>query len=477
MPQSSPPSVSRPTVSNFPAAPPLVSDHPLVQLWKWSFKPIEFLEECQRRYGDCFQVRLGFVKPSVFFGHPDAIAQLFSSANNGLFDSGRAQPFLKMVLGENSTILLDGKEHRRHRQLLLPPMHGERMRTYGDIIWQITQEHTQFWRPGQVMSIEKVLGDITFQVILNTIFGFKGTQCEKELTKRIRGFLDSFNSPLLYFLVACLPILQKDLGKWSPGGQYLEQIRELDRLMFQAIAEHREHLNPDDIDVLTMLMLARDENGEAMSDIELRDEMLSLLFAGQGTSSVVTSWAFYYVHANPEVKSRLLEELDSLGPNPSPSEISKLPYLNAVCSESMRMRSSVPSSTPRIANEPVEIYGYEFPAESLLVPAQHLTHHRPDLYPDPYRFNPDRFLERRYSNSEFYPYGGGTRYCVGAAFALYQMKLILANILSQYQLELTGRIPVKTVRQGVNIAAEGGVKMLMAEYRQPSKISMAAGSR
>jgi cytochrome P450 family 110 len=422
-------------------------------------------------------VRLGYGDPSVFFGHPEAIAALFSSTNNGIFDSGRAQPFLKLVLGENSTILLDGSEHRRHRQLLLPPMHGDRMRSYGDIICQITQEHTRAWKRGQKVTLEETLGNITFQVIISTIFGFKGTPCEEELTKCIRIFTRSFDSPLLYFLVACLPILQKDLGKWSPGGRYLQQIRQLDRLMFESIAEHRQRLNPNDIDVLTMLMLARDENGEAMSDQELRDEMLSLLFAGQGTASVVTVWAFYFVHANPAVKERLLEELDSLGADAPAHEIAKLPYLNAVCTESMRLRSSVPSSTPRIAKETVWIQGYEFPPESFLVPAQHLTHQRPDLYPEPQRFNPDRFLEQRYSNSEYYPFGGGSRYCVGAAFALYEMKLILATVLKQYELELVDKKPIKTVRQGVNLAPQGGVKIFVSGNRQPSKISVKAGVR
>ncbi len=456
--------------------PPIVEDNPQLQLFKWTFWPIEFLEDCAQRYGDCFVIQFGNVKPSVYFSHPDAIAELFSPNNASILDSGRAQPMLKMVLGKNSTILLDGQEHRRHRQLIMPPLHGERMRTYGEIICQITDQVAQAWSPGQTVMLHQSLGDITFQVILKTMFGFRGTTNDQDLSQYVRKFLESFNSPVLYFLAATLPILQQDLGSWSPGGRYRQQIQELDRLMYAVIREHRANLNPEHIDILTMLMLARDENGVSMSDEELRDEMLSLLFAGRDTSSTVTSWAFYYIHTNPEVKAKLLAELDGLGDNPDPSEIVKLPYLSAVCSESLRLRSSVPSSTPRINTEPIRIQGYDFPAETQFVPAQHLTHHRPDLYPDPYRFNPDRFLNRRYSPSEYYPYGGGTRFCAGAAFAGYQMKLIIATLLRNYQLEFDDHYPIKTIRRGVNIAPKGGVKLLLKGIRSQSKKAPAIAS-
>ncbi|MCU0566008.1 MAG: cytochrome P450 [Oculatellaceae cyanobacterium Prado106] len=455
--------------------PPFVEDHPQIQLLKWTFWPIEFLEDCAKRYGDCFVVRFGNVKPSVFFSHPDAIAELFSSTHAEILDSGRAQPMLKMVLGKHSTILLDGQEHRRHRQLITPPLHGERMRTYGEIISQITEQVTQDWQPGKSIVLHSYLSDITFKVIVKTIFGLRETERDQSLGVAVRKFLDAFKSPLLYYLAATLPILQADLGPWSPGGNYQKQIQKLDQLMFAMIQDHRKHLNPAHIDMLTMLMLATDETGASLSDVELRDELLSLLFAGYDTSSTVTSWAFYYIHANPAVKARLLEELDRLGDNPSPSEIVKLPYLSAVCSESLRMRSAVPSSTPRINKAPICIQGYEFPPESQLVPAQHLTHHRPDLYPDPYRFNPDRFLNHPHSPSEFYPYGGGARFCAGAAFAGYQMKLIVATILPKYQLELAHPGSIKTMRRGVNIAPKGGVKMVLKQIRVPAQKKVPLG--
>jgi cytochrome P450 family 110 len=458
---------------SLPPGLPIVQGHPLIQLIKWTFQPLEFLEECERRYGSAFAALLGNNRPSLFFSHPEAIADIFSPGNSSLLDSGRAQPMLEIVLGKNSTILLDGQEHRRHRKLIMPPLHGERMRSYGDIICQITEQITQSWVPGQAIILHPCISDITFQVILKTIFGLRGTACDEELSQYVRKFIDSFNSPLLYFLAAVFPILQKDLGPRSPGGQYVQQIQALDKLMFNVIRERRADLDPSRIDMLTMLMLAKDENGESLSDVELRDELLSLLFAGFDTTSTVTCWALYFIHHHPAVKERLLTELDSLGEKPAPNEIAKLPYLNAVCSESLRLRSSVPCSTARIASEPMKIGGYEFSPELQFVPAQHLTHHRPDIYPDPYRFNPDRFLSRQYSSSEYYPYGGGARLCAGAAFASYEMKLIIATLLRKYQMELVDKAPIKTVRRGVNIVPKGGVKITLKSLRTNPQTSPA----
>jgi cytochrome P450 family 110 len=207
--------------------------------------------------------------------------------------------------------------------------------------------------------------------------------------------------------------------------------------------------------------------------VELRDELLSLLFAGFDTTSTVTCWAFYFIHTHPAVKKRLLAELESLGENPTPGELVKLPYLSAVCSESLRLRSSVPCSTGRISREPIRVGGRQFPAESQFVPAQHLTHHRADRYPDPYQFNPDRFLNHQYSTSEYYPYGGGTRLCAGAAFATYEMKLIIATVLRKYDLQLLDKPPIKTVRRGVNIVPKGGVKMRINHLRSEAQKSLA----
>jgi cytochrome P450 family 110 len=457
--------------------PPVVQTHPLRQLLQWTFAPLIFLEDCAQRYGDCFTAQIGSKSPLVtFISHPDAIAEIYSPSNASNFDAGRGQLLLKQVLGKHSSMLLDGKEHRRHRQLVMPSLHGERMRFYGDTICQVTEQVIQAWVPGQEVTMHSALSQVTLQSILKSLFGFRGAQRDELLSQQLRTYLDALNSPLA-FLSAFFPILRKDWGAWSPQRQFVKMTQELDALMYGEIRDRRATLDPDATDALTMLLLAKDEEGEGMSDEEIRDEMFTLLFAGYDSSASVFAWAFYYLHAYPDVKQRLLAELDTLEAKPDPNAIVRLPYLNAVCSESMRLRSAVPSSTPRIANVPVTIQGYDFPAESIIIPALHLTHHRPDIYPEPQRFNPDRFLDRRYSPSEFNPYGGGSRYCVGAAFASFQMKLVLATVLRSYELKLADSRPIETMRRGVNISPKGGVKMIVQGTRTPAQPTPVAATR
>jgi unspecific monooxygenase len=454
-----------------------VKDHPQLQLLKWTFQPIQFLEDCARRYGDCFSTRLGKAGlPTIFISHPEAVADLFAARNAISLDSGKSQVILQLILGKHSTILLDGAEHRRHRQLVMPPLHGERMRSYAQIIAETTEQTIQQWQPGQAIALLPYLSEITLQVIFKAVFGFQGTPREQRLSECIRVFLETFTSPTLY-LTVFFPILLKDWGSWSPNHKFKLMMQELDGLMFEEIRQRRATLNPDAIDILTMLLLAKDETGEGLSDQEIRDELLTLLFAGHDSSSAVFSWVFYFVHAHPEVRARLLQELDGVS-DPEPTELVRLPYLSAVCAESLRLRSAVPSSTARIANQPVQIRGQEFPAGTVLVPAQHLTHHRPDLYPDPYQFNPDRFLDRKYSPAEYYPFGGGSRYCVGSAFATYEMKIVLATVLRRYHLHLLDKPPIKTIRRGVNIAPKGGVKLMIDGVRIRTKqLSVASITR
>lgn len=447
--------------------PPVVTDHPQVQLLKWTFRPVEFLEACAQRYGDCFTIQVGASSPSLtVFSHPDAVAEIFAA--NASLDSGKAQVILQLVLGGFSLLLLDGKPHKRHRQLIVPALHGDRIRAYGEIICQITEQEIAKWQSGDRVVMLPTLSEITFRVILKTVFAFQGSNRDQLLSKRIRSFLDRFTSPLLY-LIPFLPLLQKDWGTWSPQRQFVRQMSELRELLLAEIRYRHAHLDPDAIDVLTMLLMAKDEAGESLTDEELLDEVLTLLFAGHDSSAVVFSWVFYFIQAHPEVEAQLRAELESLGSDPDPAEIVKLPYLDAVCNESLRLRSAVPASSPRITTQPLTIQNYELPPDTMLVPAQHLTHHHPERFPQPRQFNPDRFLNHRYSASEFYPFGGGSRRCIGAVFASYEMRLIVATVLRRYRLGLTMPQMPRTIRRGVNIAPKGGVKMQILQRLERSR--------
>jgi cytochrome P450 family 110 len=234
--------------------------------------------------------------------------------------------------------------------------------------------------------------------------------------------------------------------------------KRVDDLLYAEIADRRAHFDADRTDILTLLVSARDEDGQPLSDQDLRDELMTMLLAGHDSSAAILSWTLYQIHAHPEVKAKLLNELATLGKDPEPTALTKLPYLTAICNESMRLRPAGPTVAVRVTNRPVTVQGYDLPAETVLLPSQYLTHHRADIYPEPRLFKPERFLDRQYSPYEYYPFGGGDRRCIGAAFALYEMKIAIATLMMRYQLELA-ESPVKVTRRGVNIAPAGGVKV------------------
>jgi cytochrome P450 len=312
--------------------------------------------------------------------------------------------------------------------------------------------------------------EITLQVILQVLFGLREGSRYQQLKPLLASLLDMTGSPLRSSMLF-FESLQQDWGYWSPWGRMLQRKQVVDELLYAEIAERRQHLNPDATDILTLLLLARDHQGEGMTDVELHDELMTLLIAGHETTATALAWALYWIHKLPSVRERLLGELEALGDTPDPMTIYRLPYLTAVCQETLRIYPIVPIAVPRVTKSPVQIMGQQFEPETLLAPCLYLTHHREDLYPEPKQFKPERFLERQYSPYEYFPFGGGTRLCLGFALAQFEMKLVLATILSNYELALGDQRPVKPARRGVTIAPAGGVKMVVTSQRQPQKPS------
>jgi unspecific monooxygenase len=448
---------------------PVVKEHPLQQLLGWTFNPLQFLDDCAAKYGDVFVAKIGPASPNiVLVSNPAFLAELFAPGNAEKLDSGRAQVLLKMPMGELSTLVSDGAPHRRKRQLLMPPFHGDRMKAYGNDIRQITEEVCSQWVPGQPFEMLETMNALTLRVILTAIFGlYKGERCE-QIEQRLNAFLDVIASPITY-LPAVVPFLRVNLGFWNPVGAFFETRDRVDELLFAEIRDRRQNFDPSRPDILTLLLMAKDETGEGMEDQELRDELMTMLLAGHDSSASTISWAFSMILSHPEVKQRLLAELDGLGDTPDPAAISKLPYLSAVCSEVLRRRAAGPTVAPRISNAPIQIQGYDFPEDTTFLPCHHLTHHREDLYPEPEKFMPERFLDRTYGPNEYFPFGGGNRRCIGATFANYEMKIVLATLLRRYDLQLAQKMPIKAVRRGVNISPQGGVKVVMTGTRTPAR--------
>lgn len=437
----------------------------LLQTLQLVANPIAFLEQCVQRYGDPFTTRvLGWNSPPVvFFGNPEAIAQIFTTHAEH-FELGKVTHVFRPLTGDRSVIMLDGEPHHRQRQLLMPPLHGDRMRAYGDLICEITRQTIANWSLHESFSIRTYTSDISLQAILRVVFGLHPGPRYLQLKQLLNNLLEAVTSPL-YSSQFFFPILQQNLGPWSPWGGFLQQIRQIDVLVYAEIADRRTHFDSSRSDVLTLLMSARDEAGQPMTDTELRDQLMTLLLLGHETTASALAWAFYWIHQAPTVLGRLQQEIDAIGRSPDPNAIAQLPYLNAVCKESLRLYPIALISQPRRVKQTVELAGYPLEPGTIVIPCILTAHRQTQTYPDPLQFQPERFLDRKFTLYEFLPFGGGVRSCIGAAFSLYEMKLVLATVLSNYRLTLANRGRVSPARRGITFVPSQNFRLRAIERR------------
>ena len=420
------------------------------QMLHWIAKPISFMRGCANRYGDCFTVMLGEkLAPVVVFSNPQALQIILTGDDSEIFDaSGELNALFEPFLGKQSVIGLSGNRHRRMRQLMIPPLHGERMRSHGQLIGDITEEVIREWIVGKAFSVRKFMQAISMRVILRAVFGLDEGIRFQRLEKFLAAILEDMSNPLsvslLYF-----PSLRQDLGPLSPWGNFVRKRQVIDQIIYEEIAERRADSSTARSDILTLLMSARDEEGKAMTDVELRDELMTLLLAGHETTATAMTWTLYWIHKTPTVHEQLLKELQTLDDPLDANALTRLPYLNAVCCESLRIYPVGMLTFPRIVRSTVELMGYSLEPGTVVVGSIYLAHHREDVYPDPDRFKPERFLERRFSPFEYLPFGGGARRCIGTAFAQFEMKLVISRILSHFELELAGTGSVRPVRRGL----------------------------
>ncbi|MBE9145435.1 cytochrome P450 [Planktothrix mougeotii] len=434
----------------------------------WIADPLDYMDTHVREYGDIFtNYILGVNTPWIFVSHPQGIQKILT---DDVFEApGSLNTILEPLTGNKSIFLLEGDRHKRERKLLMPSFHGERMRDYGELITDITQKVINQFSEKETFLARETMQEISLDVILKVVFGVYTGERYSQLKQLLSGMLDVFKSPLsssfLFF-----PILQQDFGSWSPWGYFLKQRQQIDALLYAEIRERRENLDESRTDMLHLMMTAQDEEGNSMTDQELRDELLTFLFAGHETTATAMSWALYWIYRQPEVHEKLMSELTNLPLNAEGMDIFRLPYLTAVCQETLRIYPVVMLTFARTNKESVDLMGYQLPPKTLVVGCIYLTHRREDLYPQADQFKPERFLERKFSPYEFLPFGGGSRLCLGMALAQYEMKLVLATILLNYELNLLEKQPVKAVRRGVTLAPKGGIKMQLQKKRlQPQK--------
>jgi cytochrome P450 len=260
--------------------------------------------------------------------------------------------------------------------------------------------------------------------------------------------LDKLSNPLsVSFLF--FPMLRRDFGPLSPWGSFVRHRRQIDHLIFEEISERRAHPEVSRNDILSLLMGARDEAGEVLTDSELRDELITLLIAGHETTATALTWALYWIHKLPSVGKRLLDEIQAIGDPQDSNALLRLPYLNAVCCETLRICPVAMLTFPRVTRTRVELMGCSLETGTIVAGCIYLAHRRKDVYPDPDEFRPERFLERRFSPFEYLPFGGGVRRCIGMAFAQFEMKLVISHIVSGFELALTTGNQVRLVRRGL----------------------------
>ncbi len=442
----------------------------LFQTLQYALYPLHTLEFCAKKYGDIFTLAnsLEGDEPVVYVSNPQAIQEILSKDNHEY--EAPADKELKFVLGQgqHSVFMLEGDRHRRERKLLMPPFHKNRMGNYGEGICEITKQIASQLAVGKIFIALQLMQEITMQVLLGTVFSLHDSSRISQIKSKLTDFIEFTASPLRASLLS-FRWLQKDWGPWSPWGQYMHQLRQLDELIYAEIVDRRAQLDPNRTDILTLMLLARDEKGEGMTDPEIRDELMALLIVGHDDSAIALAWAVYWVHHEPEVYQKLMQELASLEADADPMTIFQLPYLTAVCQETLRIYPVAMETSPRSPKQSVELQGYHLEAGTIIFPSIYLTHQREDLYPEPKKFKPERFLERKFSPYEYLPFGGGQRSCIGIALVQLEMKLVLATLLSNFNLALANNRPVKPKLQGLLLEPACGVKMAMMGKRMPSE--------
>ena len=431
-----------------------------LRIFKALFRPLDYLQEDTRRYGDIYQ--LGRQPPFVVISNPQAIKEIFTAPLEQ-FEIGKGNASLSFLLGDNSLLLMDGEPHQQRRRLLMPSFHGEYLQTYAQQIYEITQQVTNQWQVGKPFRVRADMQEITLRVILRVVFGLDSGERYEQLRRLLSSLLDSISSPLSSSLLF-FSFLQKDWGPLSPWGRFLRLKQQVKQLLYEEIRDRREQNQSGD-DILSLLITAQDSSGESMSDEEIHDELMTLLVAGHETTASALVWALYWVHYLPEVHEELGQELNSLGDRTNPLAVTRLPYLGAVVAETLRIYPIVAGTFTRICQSPMELMGYRFEAGTAFVASIYSTHQREELYPQPKQFRPERFLERQYSPYEYLPFGGGNRRCLGAALALMEMKLALATIVSRFQLTLPNKRPLKPVRRGLTVAPPGNFQMAVHSRR------------
>jgi cytochrome P450 len=411
-----------------------------LQTLAWITRPMPWMERLRRRYGDVFTVRIAQEGTWVFLAHPDAVKQVFTG-DPAVLHAGAANRILRPWLGDHSVLLLDGPAHLSQRRLLLPPFHGERMQRYGDLMTEIAEREVASWPHGQPLRLWPRMQAVTLEIIMRAIFG----EAEGERMDRLRERLRT-STELTTDWRVMLGMAALGPDRYGASPRFRRHVEPVDEVVHEVIAARRAAPDlAERDDILSMLLQARHEDGSPMSDAELRDELMTLLIAGHETTATSLAWAVERLLRHPGAMERLRAGDDD--------------YLDAVVKETLRLRPVLPVVV-RLLQAPMEIGGWELPAGVTVAPCIHLVHRREDVYPEPHRFRPERFLERPAGTYTWLPFGGGIRRCLGASFAQFEMKAVLSVVARSVTLRAADPAPEPVRRRAITLTPGRGAEVI-----------------
>ncbi len=451
--------MSQTTSAAVSALPPGPSSTAWWQLVRFAGDPLGLLDECHGRYGDAFTLHIAGNGRFVMLSDPKSVREVFQGDPDALH-SGEANALFTATVGRHSVLVLDGARHMRQRRVLVPPLKGERMRVFFDAMRLETLEAVRAWPIGTPFPTLPAMRRVTLRVILRTGLGLAPDPELDRFERKMEKFLSNGRQRYALVLMTIVPIERMAGSRWVP---LFRQLSDLDDDLFALIAARRrgEHAATGQ-NVLDDLLDAKHEDGSPLGDREVRDALITILIAGHDTTALALSWALAEIAQDPDVVDRLCEELARVtgGGPPAAEHLPALEYLDAAIRESLRLRPVAPFVVRKTV-QPFSVNGREYPPGVVLCPCSYLVHQREELYPAPSRFRPERFLERKFAPHEWFPFGGSNRICLGMPFALYEMKVLVATLLSQVRPSRPAGARSRARRYGIVLGPDDGGRIVV----------------
>jgi cytochrome P450 len=437
--------------------PPGPSRPSVINAIRFARDPLAYIRSFYLRYGPIAKSRFPGLGLMVYVAEPELVKQVFTG-DSSVFHAGEANAtVLEPAVGLNSLLTLDDEPHMRHRKLLLPAFHGDNVKRWGETIREITESDMESWPVGVPFSLRTHTQRITLDVILRAVFGVRDDQRFRRAQVLVDRFARRAHPIVLYRFA------RHDLGPWSPWARFKRARAALDEFLYEEIALRREASDvADRDDVLSLLLQATDEDGRPMTDRELRDELVTVIGAGHETTATGLAWAFERLLRNPAARDRLERSL------PNGDE-----YLEATIKETLRVRPVITDAARRLTRE-IELAGYRIPAGTILMPAIAALHFRPDIYPEPEEFRPERFLEGVPESYAWIPFGGGVRRCIGASFAQFEMRVVIRAILERAQLRAADQAPERPRVRNITSAPARGCRVVLERSLRPRALAAPA---